>query len=301
MSAQDLRRRRLRWLRFRRRKQRTTTMTVMEHLGELRTRLIVSAAAFTVAAVGVFVVYEPILEALRLPLCRLPDDLLGAQGCKLQTFKPTEGLLIRLKIASMGGMIVASPVWLYQIWAFVTPGLTMREKRYAGPFIFSALFLFAAGTAFAYYMLPNALRFLVTIAGTDSIDVNFRAEEYLNFVGLILIAFGVTFQLPLLLFFLGLANVVNVDQLRRYRRYAIVGIALLGALVTPTQDPFTMLAMAAPMIVLFETAIQIARVIDRRRAKREAIEHFHDLDDDEASPLDARPSALDSSASSPRG
>lgn len=246
-------------------------MTVMEHLGELRTRLIVSAAAFTVAAIGVFVVYEPILEALRDPLCTLDPDLLGELGCKLQTFKPTEGLLIRLKIASMGGMIVASPVWLYQLWAFVTPGLTMKEKRYAGPFIFSAIFLFAAGTAFAYYMLPNALRFLVSIAGTGSIDVNFRAEEYLNFVGLILIAFGVTFQLPLLLFFLGMANVVKVEQLRRYRRYAIVAITLIGALVTPTQDPFTMMALSLPLYALYELVIVLLAAVKRRGSRESSV------------------------------
>jgi sec-independent protein translocase protein TatC len=268
VSAQDLRRRRLRWLRFRRRKQKATTMTVMEHLGELRTRLIVSAVAFSVAAIGVFVVYEPILEALRQPLCSLDADLLGEGGCTLQTFKPTEGLLVRLKIASMGGMILASPIWLYQIWAFVTPGLTMREKRYAGPFIFSAIFLFGAGTAFAYYMLPNALRFLVTIAGS-SIDVNFRAEEYLNFVGLILIALGVTFQLPLLLFFLGLANVIKVEQLRKYRRYAIVAIALLGAVVTPTQDPFTMMALSVPLYALYELVIVLLAFV-KRRGRRES-------------------------------
>ena len=270
MSAQDLRRRRLRWLRFRRRKQRATSMTVMEHLGELRTRLIVCALAFTVAAVVVFVVYEPILEALRQPLCSLDPDLLGTQGCKLQTFKPTEGLLIRLKIASMGGMITASPIWLYQLWAFVTPGLTMKEKRYAAPFIFSAIFLFAAGTAFAYYMLPNALRFLVTIAG-DSIDVNFRAEEYLNFVGLILIAFGVTFQLPLLLFFLGLANVIKVEHLRKYRRYAIVGIAFLGAIVTPTQDPFTMMALSVPLYALYELVIVLLSIVKRRKQRESSV------------------------------
>ncbi|HYO61271.1 MAG TPA: twin-arginine translocase subunit TatC [Actinomycetota bacterium] len=270
MSAQDLRRRRLRWLKFRRRKQKATTMTVMEHLGELRSRLIVCAVAFTVAAIVVFVYYEPILELLRQPLCSLPRELLGSGGCDLQTFKPTEGLVIRIKIASMGGMILASPVWLYQIWAFVTPGLTMREKRYAAPFILSALVLFLSGTAFAYYMLPNALEFLVTIAG-DSIDVNFRAEEYLNFVGLILIAFGVTFQLPLLLFFLGLANIVTVEQLRKYRRYAIVGIALIGALVTPTQDPFTMMALAGPLYALYELVIVLLAAVKRRKRRESSV------------------------------
>lgn len=245
-------------------------MTVMEHLGELRTRLIVSALAFTIAAIGVFVFYEPLLELLRRPLCGLDPDLLGNQGCKLLVLKPTEGLLIRLKIASMGGLILASPVWLYEIWAFVTPGLTMKEKRYAGPFIFSALFLFLAGTAFAYYMLPNALTFLVTIAGT-SIEVQFRAEEYLNFVGLVLIAFGVTFQLPLLLFFLGMANVVKVEQLRRYRRYAIVAIAVLGAVVTPTQDPFTMLALSVPLYALYELVIVLLSIVKRRKARDSSV------------------------------
>jgi sec-independent protein translocase protein TatC len=271
MSAEDLRRRRLRWLRFRRRKQRAATMTVMEHLGELRSRLIVCAVSFTVAAIAVFVVYEPILEALRQPLCSLDRDILGELGCKLQTFKPTEGLVIRVKIASMGGIVLASPIWLYQTWAFVTPGLTMREKRYAAPFIFSALLLFLAGTAFAYYMLPNALRFLVSIAGTSSIDVNFRAEEYLNFVGLILIAFGVTFQLPLLLFFLGLANVVNVEQLRRHRHHAIVGIAVLGAIVTPTQDPFTMMALAVPLYALYEVVIVLLAGVKRRKRRESSV------------------------------
>lgn len=270
MSAQDLRRRRLRWLKLRRRKQKATTMTVMEHLGELRTRLIVSAAAFTAAAIAVFFFYEPILRVLQDPLCSLDPDLLGANGCELQTFKPTEGLLIRLKIASMGGLITASPIWLYQIWAFVTPGLTMKEKRYAGPFIFSAIFLFLLGTSFAYYMLPNALEFLVAIAG-DTIAVNFRAEEYLNFVGLILIAFGVTFQLPLLLFFLGLAGVVKVEHLRRYRRYAIVVIALIGALVTPTQDPFTMMALSLPLYALYELVIVLLAAVKRRKKRESSV------------------------------
>ena len=270
MSAEDLRQRRGRWIRFRRRRQKATTMTVMEHLGELRTRLIVSALAFTVTAIGVFIFFSPILEALRQPLCQLPDDLLGELGCRLQTFKPTEGLVVRLKIASMGGLILASPIWLYQIWAFVTPGLTMKEKRYAGPFVFSAVFLFLLGSAFAYYMLPNALRFLVQIAGTG-IDVNFRAEEYLNFVGLILIAFGVTFQLPLLLFFLGLANVITVAQLRRYRRHAIVVIALIGALVTPTQDPFTMMALSVPLYLLYEVVILLLATIKRRKDRESAV------------------------------
>ncbi len=240
-------------------------MTVMEHLRELRSRLIVSALAFVVAAVVIFVLYDQVQEFLRRPLCSLPDTLVP-RNCRLLTFGATEGLSVRLKVAAAGGFIFASPVWLYELWAFITPGLTMKEKRYAGPFIFSALFLFSAGMAFAYFMLPNALRFLIQISG-EGVDVNFRAQDYVNFVGLVLIAFGVTFQLPLLLFFLGLANVITVEQLRRYRRYAIVGIAVLGAVVTPTQDPFTMLALSAPLYALYELVIVLLSVVKKRRRR----------------------------------
>lgn len=165
----------------------------------------------------------------------------------------------------MAGLLASSPIWLYQVWAFVTPGLTAAEKRYAGPFVASAVGLFVLGTTFAYLTLPAALRFLVKIGGTG-IAYNFRAADYLDFVGLVLIAFGVTFELPLLLYFLGLAGVVTVEALRRNRRVAIVAMAALGAVVTPTQDPFTMLALALPLYALYEVVILLLSA-RRKRAK----------------------------------
>ncbi len=262
MSAQDLRRRRLRWLRFRRRKQRSTTMTVMEHLGELRTRLIVSAAAFAVAAVGVFVVYEPILDVLVSPLCAVDADLLGEDGCTLQTFKPTEGLLIRLKIASMGGMILASPIWLYQIWAFVTPGLTMKEKRYAVPFILASILLFLCGAAVALLTFKPALRFLVGVGG-ENLETFFTPTKYLGLITLMILAFGLAFEFPILLVFLQLAGVVPSSRLRKWRRPALVFVVAVAAVITPSGDPYSLFAMAGPMYLFYEGAILVGRLLKK--------------------------------------
>ena len=262
-EAANLRNRRLRFLRRNARAARAT-MSVVEHLRELRSRLIISVVAVLVASVVAFVFYSPISQFLLRPLCRLPDDLVA--GCRLSTFSPLEGFNVRLKITAMAGLALAAPVWLYQLWAFIAPGLTVKEKRYALPFVATSLALFAAGTAFAYALLPAALRFLVQIGGEDVTPL-FRAQEYLNFVGLVILAFGLSFEFPLVLFFLGLAGVISTQQLRRQRKLAIVAIAALSAIVTPTQDPFTMLAMAIPLYLLYELTILLLSLRTRRKDK----------------------------------
>lgn len=260
----NLRRRRLSFLRRRRSHDRAEAMSVMEHLGELRRRLIFSLAAFLVISVGAFFFFQPIMGLLLEPLCRLPRDLLGPQGCELSGFGPTEPFLVRIKVTAMVGLICSAPVWLYQIWAFVTPGLTPQEKKYALPFILSSVALFSVGVTFAYLTLTPGLRFLIGL-GEGVITSFFRADAYLNFVGLMFIAFGLTFELPLLLFFLGLAGVITVDQLRRHRRSAFVGIVALAAVVTPSQDPYTMLIMALPLYGLYEATILLLRSVRRRK------------------------------------
>ncbi len=266
-EAANLRKRRLAFLRRNSRSARAT-MTVVEHLRELRSRLIISVAAVVATSVLAFVFYRPISEFLLQPLCRLPDDLV--RGCRLSTFSPLEGFNVRLKVTAMTGLALAAPVWLYQLWAFIAPGLTVKEKRYALPFVATSLSLFAAGTAFAYALLPAALRFLIQIGG-DNVTPLFRAQEYLNFVGLVIIAFGLSFEFPLVLFFLGLAGVISIEQLRRQRKLAIVGIAALSAIVTPTQDPFTMLAMAIPLYLLYELTILLLSVRTRRKSKARSL------------------------------
>jgi sec-independent protein translocase protein TatC len=161
--------------------------------------------------------------------------------------------------------VFSAPVWLYQVWAFVTPGLTRKEKRYAIPFVLVSAVLFAIGTTFAYLTLRPGLRFLISL-GEGQITSFFQADRYLNFVGFMFLGFGAAFELPLLLFFLGLADIVSVESLRHHRRSAIVAIALIAAVVTPSQDPYTMMLMAAPLYLMYEVVILLLRIIKRRRA-----------------------------------
>ena len=263
-GASNLRKRRLR---FRKKsRSRSSSMTMMEHLGELRRRLVVSLVAFLLISIAAFVFYEPLLEFVRRPLCEVPPKLLGRQGCDLVFSRVFGGFLFRLKLTALAGIVLTSPVWLYQIWAFITPGLTVKEKKYAIPFAVSSFLLFAAGGTVAYLSLPTGIRILLQIAG-DGVEPLLQAEEYLNFVGLMFLGFGLMFELPLILFFLGLAGVISVDQLKKHRRLALVLIVALAAIVTPSQDPYTLLVLAGPLYLLYELTILVLRLVNRRRAK----------------------------------
>lgn len=244
-------------------------MTVIEHLAELRTRLIRSLIAFLFISVFAFAFFKPISNFLLDPLCSLDPDKLGPQGCRLIAVGPLEPFLVRLKVTAIVAIVCSAPVWIYQIWAFVTPGLTLREKKYSAPFIGMSALLFGLGAVFAYATLPTALNLLIGLGGGNVVPF-FRANDYLNFVGLVLLAFGLSFELPLLLFFLGLANVVSVDSLQSHRRHAIVIIALLAAIITPSQDPYTMLAMGVPLYIFYELDILLLRLVRRRRDKAAA-------------------------------
>lgn len=240
---------------------------MMEHLDELRRRLIIASAAFMAVSVVAFIFFNPITDFLLRPLCQLPPERLGANGCRLVFTSAMEPFTVRLKVTALAGIVGASPVWLYQLWAFIVPGLTPRERKLATPFVLTSVALFGIGVGFAYFTLPTAFRFLIGLGGAN-LEPFFTANEYLNFVGLIIIVFGLTFELPLLLFFLGLVGIVTVDQLRRARRGAIVGIALLAALVTPSQDPYTMLMMTVPLYGLYEAVILGLRLVARRGTRR---------------------------------
>jgi sec-independent protein translocase protein TatC len=154
------------------------------------------------------------------------------------------------------------------VWAFIVPALTRREKRYAFPFLLSAILLFAVGVTMAYLTLPTGLRVLFNLGG-ESIQPLLGAEEYLDFIGFLLLGFGLMFELPLVLIFLGLAGVVTPRQLRKQRRLAVVLIFALAAIVTPSQDPYTMSVMAIPLYALYELTILIVTLMLRRRRKAE--------------------------------
>jgi sec-independent protein translocase protein TatC len=273
-QARNLKRRRLQFLRRRRRRPAVAAMTVVEHLSELRTRLIVSLAAFLLISIGAFFFYEPMLHFLLRPYCSLPRDVLpdalrGPGGCSLIIWKPLGAFLFRFKLTALAGIAVSSPIWLYEVYAFILPALTSKEKRYSIPFLLSSVALFAIGAGFAYLTLPTGLRFLIALGGSEIVPL-IGAEEYLNFIGLMLLGFGVTFELPLVLIFLGLADIVTVDQLRSQRKAAIVFIAILAAVVTPSQDPYTMLVLGVPLYILYEVTLLVLWRLTRNRTRRPA-------------------------------
>jgi len=278
-------------------------MSLVAHLTELRNRVALALLGLLIATAVSFWWYEHGLgEFIRAPYCNLPARLRyggnTSGGCGLLITDVFGGVFIRLKVAFLAGAVLSAPFWLYQLWAFITPGLKRNEKRYGIGFVVVSSVLFAAGAVLAYVSLSAGLRLLLGLAG-DGVVVALTAQDYIGFVLSLLVAFGVSFEMPLIAVALNLVGVLSYDVLRHSRRWIFFLTIVFAAVVTPTQDPFTMLAMALPMIALFELAIQIARVVDRRRARRAAVESFHDVDDDEASPLDARPSALDEPLDSP--
>lgn len=237
-------------------------MTMLEHLDELRSRLLKSVIAFLVGAVIAWVFYEVLLEALIGPLQRLPEASTLISRGKLIFTSPPEALFVRLKLTAFAAMVISLPVVLWQLWRFITPGLYRHEKRYAVGFVFSSVLLFAAGAALAFAMLPQAMRVLVALAGPDFILLP-RAAEYLSFVLLLIVAFGITFEIPLLLVFLALVGVVTSAGLRKGRKVAWVAGLAISAVVTPTQDPVTMMALAVPLGVLYEATIITVRLMRR--------------------------------------
>jgi sec-independent protein translocase protein TatC len=214
-------------------------------------------------------------------------------------------VFIRIKVSFLAGVVLSAPFWLYQLWAFITPGLKRSEKRYGVGFVAVSTLLFVLGATLAYYSLSAGLELLLSLAGSGT-AVALTAENYIGFVLSLLVAFGVSFELPLLAVALNLVGVLSHATLSKGRRWIFFLTIVFAAFITPTQDPFTMLAMAGPMIVLFELAIQVARFVDRRRAKREAALGLTGLADDEASPLVegpaplAAPSPVDEPTTAPR-
>lgn len=231
-------------------------MTLVEHLTEFRRRLITSTIAIACGAALAFVLFNSILGFLAGPYHSI------THGQKLIVTDPLEAFATRLKIAAWAGLFFASPVLLWQLWRFITPGLHSREKRYAIPFILASIFLFLMGAAVALLTLKPALQFLQSVGG-HNLDTYYRAGPYLSLVMLMIVAFGVAFEFPILLVFLELAGVLPSARLRKWRRPAIVVIVAVAAVITPSQDPYSLFAMAIPMYIFYECSILVGRLLKK--------------------------------------
>ena len=240
-------------------------MSLIEHLAELRRRIIVSAIAITVAGVVAFFLYGPVLHFLREPYCeavRHRHLKNSGVGCNLIITDPLEGFTTRLKVAGYLALFLASPVWLWELWRFVTPGLHKREKKYAIPFIASSILLFIGGAVVAILTYPKALDFLIGVSG-QGISTFFSPGRYISLYVLVMAAFGVAFEFPILLVFLELAGVVPSKRLSQWRRPAIVVIFVVAAVITPSQDPYSLFAMAVPMCIFYEISILIGKILKK--------------------------------------
>jgi sec-independent protein translocase protein TatC len=242
------------------------TMTLVEHLTELRYRLVVALSAIALGAFVGWFLFDPVIELLTEPYCdyvrTVPPELRVTEECALSFFGALEPALIKLKLVFFLGLFIALPVVLYQLWAFVVPGLTKRERRLAIPFVLSSVALFALGALFAYWSLPKALNFLLGFAGSEFAPV-LAGDRFLSFVMVVALTFGLAFEFPVALVFLLVVGVISTAQLRRWRRGAIVFIAVVAAVITPSSDPFTMLVMTVPMVLFYEAAIIVGRLLKR--------------------------------------
>jgi sec-independent protein translocase protein TatC len=247
---------------FRRKKKRPRSpegqMPVMDHLAELRNRVLISALAVTICAVVMFFFSNQVITFL---VTYYKDATHGQKKALIFT-GPVDGFITRLKVATYGGIVLALPIWLYEMWRFITPGLNPKERRYAIPFVLSSIILFVMGAAVAFLTLEPALKFLIDVGGPSQSPL-FTSDRYLSLVSLMVVAFGLSFEFPVVLVFLLIAGVLKTRQLRKARRWAIVGIVTFAAVITPSQDPYSLFFMAVPMYLFYEASIVIGRILKK--------------------------------------
>jgi sec-independent protein translocase protein TatC len=260
-------------------------MSLIDHIRELRNRLLKALLGIALGMVVGWVFFNPVWHFLEKPYCKIPQQnrLLNTHGCTLVVNGLFDGFFIHLKIIFVVGLIVSSPVWFYQLWAFIAPGLYARERRWAFGFVGAAVPLFVLGGMFAYLAMTRGLHFLLSLVPHGAVAL-ITVDTYLGYAMAMLLIFGLAFELPLILVMLNAAGVLTHARLKKWRRLMIFSVFAFAAVATPSPDPFSMLLLAVPCVILVELAEVFAWANDRRRARRPSM--YAGLDDDEVSPLD---------------
>lgn len=258
-------------------------MTLMEHVRELRDRLLKASLAIVLGFVAGYILAQPVFELLKEPWCNTVPKPPGQDCEQLIQLGPADGFLLRLKLALWLGLIVSAPVWLFQLWAFIAPGLHKHERKWA--YVFSAIAapLFAAGAVLAYYVVEKGLAFLLQ-SGVTGLTTQLEVTRYISFVTSMILIFGVAFEFPLVVLMLNFTGLVGARRLLGWWRVAVFVFFAFSAVVTPTPDPFGMTALGLCLSALYFVAVGVAFLNDRRRARRNNL--YAGLADDEASPLD---------------
>jgi sec-independent protein translocase protein TatC len=270
-------------------------MPLMEHIRELRNRLIKAVLAVIAGMVVGWLLYKPAFNFITGPYCRI--TIQGTTGCHGADAHPLvvtgvfDPFFVKLKVAFVVGLIVSSPIWFYQLWAFIAPGLYRREKRWSFAFVGAAVPLFALGGFFAYLAMSRGLRFLLGLT-PEGVKPLITIDTYFGYTMAMLLIFGIAFELPLILVMLNMAGVVTHAFIRKYRRVMIFLVFVFAGAATPSPDPFSMLLLAVPCVVLVELAELFVWMNDRRRARREeallAAEGLSPLDDADSVDADYR-------------
>ncbi len=244
-------------------------MTLTQHLAELRSRIIKSVLAVAIGATLIFIFWNPVLSFLRQPYDDFCATLKGQTKCEFLATDPLGPFLARTRVAGWGGLVLALPVVLWQIWRFVVPGLHAKEKKYAAPFVVASVVLFAFGSAIAYWLLSKSLQFLISWGG-PGFQVAFTIDKYIRLLTLMMLAFGTGFLFPVLLVFLQLVGVVTPRTLLKYWRHATVAVIVTAAVITPSGDLFSLFGLAIPMWLFFWASIGIGWLIRRNKPDADA-------------------------------
>ncbi|MEJ5915636.1 twin-arginine translocase subunit TatC [Pseudokineococcus sp. 1T1Z-3] len=259
-------------------------MPLGAHLRELRNRVVVVAVAVTVLSVVGWVFYDEVFAVLGRPLAVAAAEAGREDDVTLNIGSVVGVFDLKVRVSVFTGVLLASPVWLWQLWAFITPGLTRREKRYATAFVTASVPLFLGGVALAYTALPRAVTFLVELTPEGIVNL-VDTSMYLGFVMRILLAFGIAFLLPVVLVALNVIGVLQARSMLRAWRWVVVVSFAFAAVATPSPEVTAMFFLAVPMTLLFFVAIGISALNDRRRARRDREEGYGGLADEEVSPL----------------